>query len=197
MSKPNWPRPYLRHAVFGQCLFQGLDAEVRVHGVGQPPCKNLATVPVHDGHEIQEPAFLWDIRNVCTPDLVWPVDHHLPEQVRPDFMPRVLLAPSHTCKHVLPGNGCWALGRWAPTASGASTAGQGDDHICGPVVPCAAPFADRQGIAQQCPERLSRPIPRRFQKLFVPSRQHPSDAPAGQWMIAMNLRFSALSPFGS
>jgi hypothetical protein len=38
--------------VLGQRLFQGLDAELRIHRVGQPPCKYLATVPVHDGHKV-------------------------------------------------------------------------------------------------------------------------------------------------
>jgi len=43
---------YLRRAVLGQRLFQGLDAEFHIHRVGQPPCKYLATVPVHDGHNV-------------------------------------------------------------------------------------------------------------------------------------------------
>ena len=37
---------YLRRAVLGQRLFQGLDAEFRIHRVEQTPCKYLVTVPI-------------------------------------------------------------------------------------------------------------------------------------------------------
>ena len=41
------------------------------------------------------------------------------------------------------------------------------DHICGPVTACVVPFIDRQGIAQQCLDRLPRSIPWCFQELLV------------------------------
>jgi len=46
----------------GQGLFQGLHAELRVHGVGQPPCQNLAAMPIHDGYQIHKAPLHRDIR---------------------------------------------------------------------------------------------------------------------------------------
>jgi hypothetical protein len=83
---------YLWRTVFGQRLFQGLDAEVHVHGVGQPLRKDLATVPVHDGNKVQEAPPHWDIGDVRTPDLVRTVNHDVPQQIRPYFMLWVLFA---------------------------------------------------------------------------------------------------------
>ena len=49
-------------------------------------------MPIHDRYEIQEAAPHWDVGNVGTPDLVWAVDHDIPEQIRPDLMLWALLA---------------------------------------------------------------------------------------------------------
>lgn len=51
-------------------------------------------------------------------------------------------------------------------------------------------------VALHVPCHLARPVPRRFQELLVPSRDHASHNPDGQWMISMNRKFSALSPTG-
>ena len=83
---------YLRRTMLGQGLFQGLDAKVSIHAVGQPPGQELAAVPVHDCHEIQEATPHRDISDICAPDLVRPVDHHIPQQIGPDLMLRVFLA---------------------------------------------------------------------------------------------------------
>ena len=83
---------YLWRTVFGQRLFQGLDAEVHVHGVGMLPRKDLATVPVHDVNKVQEAPPHWDIGDVRTPDLVRTVNHDVPQQRRPYFMLRMLSA---------------------------------------------------------------------------------------------------------
>ena len=83
---------YLWRAVFCQRIFQGLNAELRVHAVGQPPGQDLATVPVHDCQEIQEVTPHRDIGDICAPDLVRPIDHHIPQQIGPDLLLPVLLA---------------------------------------------------------------------------------------------------------
>ena len=54
--------------------------------------KDLATVPVHDGNKVQEAPPHWDIGDVRAPDLVRTVNHDVPQQIRPDFMLRVLFA---------------------------------------------------------------------------------------------------------
>ena len=41
---------YLWPAVLCQRFFQGFNAEVRVHAVGQPPSKDFATVPIQYRH---------------------------------------------------------------------------------------------------------------------------------------------------
>lgn len=61
---------------------QRLDAEVRLHGVGEPLVQNPAAEPIHDGDQIQEPAPHRDVSDVGAPDLIWLVDRHGPQETR-------------------------------------------------------------------------------------------------------------------
>jgi len=56
-------------AVSGHGLVQSFDAKIRLHAVGQAPGQNLAAVPVHDRHQIQEPAPHRDVGDVDAPHL--------------------------------------------------------------------------------------------------------------------------------
>ena len=71
----------LRLAVFGQRLSQGLDAEGGIHGVRQPPSENMARRPVHDRHQVQEPALNRDVGDVGAPDLIGTVNLHPLEKI--------------------------------------------------------------------------------------------------------------------
>ena len=53
-----------------QGLFQGLDTEVRLHGVGQPPGQHFPSRPVHDRHEIQETPPHRNVGDVGAPDMI-------------------------------------------------------------------------------------------------------------------------------
>ena len=50
--------------------------------VGQSPGQNLAAVPVHNGHQIQEATLHGDVSDVGTPDLIWPINRQIPQQIR-------------------------------------------------------------------------------------------------------------------
>ena len=78
---------YLRLASL-ESIFEDLDTEVCLKGVGEPPGEHAATVPVEDGHQVQKSPFHRDIRDVRRPDLVRPGDIHAAEQVGIDFVPR-------------------------------------------------------------------------------------------------------------
>ena len=65
---------YLRRTMRGQHLLQGLDAEVCIHAVRQPPRQNLTTVPVHNCHEVQKAALHRNIRDVRASDLICAVN---------------------------------------------------------------------------------------------------------------------------
>jgi hypothetical protein len=60
----------VRPAVFRHRFFQGLDAELDIHRIAEPPGQDLAAEPVHDDDEVQEPTAHGDVRNVSTPDLM-------------------------------------------------------------------------------------------------------------------------------
>ena len=83
----------LRLAVFGDGLFQGLDAKISFHTIGQPPAQNLAAVPVHNSHQIQKPALHGNVGDIHAPDLVGLCDWQFSEQIRVNLVRRVLLAP--------------------------------------------------------------------------------------------------------
>src|SRR6476659_10439114 len=71
-----------------QSLLQRLNAEIRIHRVRDPPRQHLARGPIHYRNQIQKAAPYRYIRDVRTPDLVWPVNHHLPQQIRIDLVVR-------------------------------------------------------------------------------------------------------------
>src|SRR3954468_23522773 len=52
----------LRSAVKGQGFLEGLDAEDRVHRIGQPPTQHFPAVPVHDRHQVDEALGQRDVR---------------------------------------------------------------------------------------------------------------------------------------
>ena len=60
----------LRPAVFRNCLFQRLGANVCGHGVRQPPRQNLTRGPVHHRHQVGKALGHGDLRDVRTPDFV-------------------------------------------------------------------------------------------------------------------------------
>jgi len=143
---------------------------------GRAPTENFTAEPVHDRDQIQKSALHRDVGDINAPFMF--------------TCPRG--GPDLADQSSAPGAGkgkSYAAGVWRLIPS--------RDHAAhNPVAAYVAPFTARQSIAQQCLERVTRPIPRCFQELFVPSRQHAAHAPAGQWMVPMNRRFSALSPFG-
>ena len=44
----------LRLAMARQHVLKGLDAEVALHGVGEPPGQHLAAPPIHDDHQVEK-----------------------------------------------------------------------------------------------------------------------------------------------
>ena len=134
-----------RRAMFCDGLFQSLYAKVRIHAVGQTPSQHLTAVPVHDRDQIQEATPHRYVGNVRAPDLVGAINHHVAQQVWPDLMLGMFFA------------GIWLLvNRHQPHKS----------HQPSYTVPTTS-----MPIPLHVPGHLARSIPRRFQKLLVPSRQ--------------------------
>jgi len=75
-----------------QGLFQGLNTEVHIQSVGQPPGQHVAAVPVHDGHQVQEAPGHGYVGDVGGRHLVDPVDLQPSQQVGIDFVPKRWLA---------------------------------------------------------------------------------------------------------
>jgi hypothetical protein len=73
---------------FLSASFQGLDAEIRVQCVGEPPGEHVAGVPVDDGYQVEESSGHEDIGDVRHPDMVRPCYPGAAEQGRIDFMVR-------------------------------------------------------------------------------------------------------------
>ena len=86
----------LGRAVSGDGFVQRFDAEVGVHRVAEAPAQDLARGPVHDCHEIQEAVPNRHKSDVGAPDLIGPVDLHLPQQIREDRVLWMRLAGSGT-----------------------------------------------------------------------------------------------------
>jgi len=72
--------------VQAQGFLETVDAEVRLHGVAEPPAQHLAAVPVDDRDEEAEAPSEPDVRDVGAPDLVGPGDRNAPQQVRRDLV---------------------------------------------------------------------------------------------------------------
>src|SRR5215210_2168838 len=81
----------LRPAMAVQSLFQGLDAERRLHRDRQPPGENPAAEPVDDRGEVDEPARHRDVGEVHRPDLVGPGDRQVAQQGGVDLVTRCRL----------------------------------------------------------------------------------------------------------
>lgn len=81
-----------RHAIARQRFPHRLDAEVRRQRVRQPPGQDPSAGPIHDSKQVYEAASHWDVGNVCRPDLVWPGDREMAQQVRVDRVGRGLFA---------------------------------------------------------------------------------------------------------
>ena len=82
----------LRRAMFCQCLFQSVYAEVGIPAAGQPPGKHLATEPIHDRHKIEEATPHRNVGDSCAPDVIGSLDHNIFQKIGPYLVLRVLLA---------------------------------------------------------------------------------------------------------
>src|SRR3954466_363936 len=80
----------LRPTVNGQGFLERLDAEGRVHGIGQPPTQHFPAVPVHDRHQVEKPLWHRDVRDLPLrvaqgpgrPHLVGPIEGEAAQQLR-------------------------------------------------------------------------------------------------------------------
>ena len=136
-----------RRAMFCDGLFQSLHAKVRIHAVGQTPSQHFTAVPVHDRDQIPKAAPHRYVGNVCAPDLVGAINHHVSQQVWPDLMLGMLFA-----------------GRWLPVNRHQPHKSRQPSY----TVP-----ATLTPIPLHVPGHLARPIPRRFQKLLVDDFHEP------------------------
>lgn len=68
-------------------LVQRLHAEVRVQRVRDSPRQNHPGMPIHDRHQIEEPAAHGQVGDVHAPDLVWPVYPQTPQQIGVGLVP--------------------------------------------------------------------------------------------------------------
>ena len=76
-----------RRSMTLQGLLQSINAEVSVQGVRDAPGQHLASVPVHDGHQVHEAPGQRRIRDIGGPHLVGPVDPAPFEQVGINLCP--------------------------------------------------------------------------------------------------------------
>ncbi len=65
-----------------QGFLQRFQAETRVQGVGQLPGQDVAAVPVHDRHQVEETVTEADVGDVRSPNLVRGNDLQVPQKVR-------------------------------------------------------------------------------------------------------------------
>ena len=68
-------------------LVERLEAEGDVQAVRQSPRQHGPARPVDDRDQVEKPARHRQVGDVGSPDLVGPVDHHVPQQVRVDLVP--------------------------------------------------------------------------------------------------------------
>ncbi|KXN97837.1 hypothetical protein LS48_14620, partial [Aequorivita aquimaris] len=76
----------------GKRLLQRRNTEPGVHGVRQSPGQDPPACPVHDRHQIEEPAAHGDIRHVGAPYMVGSLDRQLSKQIGIDPVLRVRIA---------------------------------------------------------------------------------------------------------
>ncbi len=72
----------LRSAVGEEGLLEGLDAEVALHRVREPPREHAPAVPVDYSDQIQKTFFHWDEGNIGRADLPRAVDGKAPPAIR-------------------------------------------------------------------------------------------------------------------
>src|SRR3954467_2108990 len=137
-----------------QSLLQRLNAEIRIHRVRDPPRQHLARGPIHYRNQIQKTAPHRYIRDVRTPDLVWPVNYHLPQQIRIDLVVRMRNRGARSLVDRLQPH----LGHQPPDALAANRIALPPPR---PLAPTRIPPAPRS------PPHRGGAIPRRLQKLPV------------------------------
>ncbi|CDH44835.1 hypothetical protein BN874_1920002 [Candidatus Contendobacter odensis Run_B_J11] len=81
-----------RNAGTGQSLFQSRQAKVGLQGVGQRPAQDLATVPVHDRHQVQKALAHRDVGDVRAPDLIGLGHGQITQEIRIDLVLRARIA---------------------------------------------------------------------------------------------------------
>ena len=72
--------------MFGDDLIQGIDAKVGMHCTRQRPAQDLARGPIHDRDQVKEAIFDWHEGDVGAPNLIGPVDLHLPQHIWIDWL---------------------------------------------------------------------------------------------------------------
>lgn len=75
-----------------QGFLEAFHAKRRIQCIAEPPGQNITAEPIHDGHQITEPASQLDIRDVSRPNLIGSDNLDASEQIRVNPMLRVLLA---------------------------------------------------------------------------------------------------------
>jgi hypothetical protein len=58
----------------------------------ETPSQNFAAEPVQDRYKIQETTAHQNISDICAPNRIRSINHHVPRQIRPDFMPQTFVA---------------------------------------------------------------------------------------------------------
>jgi hypothetical protein len=71
----------LRLAIASQGLLEGLVPEILVQLVGDAPGEDLATVPVHDRHQIHKPEGHGNVGYISISDLICLIDAQVSEEV--------------------------------------------------------------------------------------------------------------------
>jgi len=86
-------------AIAAQGVFQAVDAELRLQGVGQPPGQHATRVPVDDGDQVDKPMRQADVGDISAPYLVGPGDDDTAQQVGIDLVFGVRLAGARPRRH--------------------------------------------------------------------------------------------------
>ena len=129
-----------------QRLLQRRHAERGVHRVGQPPGENRPARPVDDGDQVEKAAADRDIGDVGRPDLVWPLDRQIAQQVGINLVSRSGLGrsrlrperfdphPPHQPPHALAVDGKALLAQRPRDAPGPEERTRGEQRVDAP--PC-------------------------------------------------------------
>jgi hypothetical protein len=63
---------------------EGINAEVWLKGIGNPPGEDFAAVPVHDGYKVHESMLHGDVGDIGGPYLIGPIDSQVSKQIGKD-----------------------------------------------------------------------------------------------------------------